>query len=114
MSSVSTTMKTAPVMPRISQYASSIRWPFGDTGVTGAMPPFPAAAAPASARAPANGIARRSGRRRTDGWHSKSVSGSEARVRLPADVSGAFEVVLNGVPQVEGRDYRRDGVELVF
>src|SRR5262245_1024301 len=106
--------KTAPVIPRISQYASLMRWPFGDTGGTGAMPPFPAAAAPASARAPASGIARRSSRRRTDGWHSTKVSGSEARVQIPAQVSGDFEVFLNGVPQVEGRDYRRDGKDLVF
>ncbi len=27
---------------------------------------------------------------------------------------GDFEVFVNGVPQVEGRDYRRDGRSLVF
>jgi len=42
------------------------------------------------------------------------VSGTEARVEIPAHVSGDFEVFLNGVPQVEGSDYRRDGRTLVF
>jgi hypothetical protein len=42
------------------------------------------------------------------------VPGTKARVRIPPQVSGDFEVVLNGVPQVEGRDYERDGDELVF
>ncbi len=42
------------------------------------------------------------------------MSGSEARVQIPAHVSGDFEVFLNGVRQVEGRDFRRDGSELVF
>jgi hypothetical protein len=35
-------------------------------------------------------------------------------VEIPVHVSGDFEVFLNGVPQVEGRDYRRDGRTLVF
>jgi hypothetical protein len=39
---------------------------------------------------------------------------TEARVEVPSHVSGEFEVFLNGVPQVEGRDYRRDGRTLVF
>jgi hypothetical protein len=38
----------------------------------------------------------------------------ETRVQLPAGVSGSFEVFLNGVPQRAGRDFRRDGNELVF
>jgi hypothetical protein len=36
------------------------------------------------------------------------------RVELPADVGGGFEVYLNGVPQEEGRDYRREGRSIVF
>jgi hypothetical protein len=35
-------------------------------------------------------------------------------VEVPSHVSGEFEVFLNGVPQIEGRDYRRDGRTLVF
>ncbi len=35
-------------------------------------------------------------------------------VRLPADVQRPFEVFLNAVPQVEGRDYVVEGGELVF
>ena len=36
------------------------------------------------------------------------------RVRLPAGVSGEFEVFVNGVPQKAGRDYSVVGDELVF
>ena len=99
---------TTPVIPTISQYASVIRWPFGETGVTGERPPFDAAAAAASASTPTTRVGTRSSLRRTDGWHSTSVTG-EARVEVPAYVAGDFEVFLNGVPQVEGRDYRREG-----
>jgi len=35
-------------------------------------------------------------------------------VEIPPHVAGDIEVFLNGVPQVEGRDYRRDGRTLVF
>ena len=36
------------------------------------------------------------------------------RVELPAGVGREFEVFLNGVPQREGRDFRREGGALVF
>ena len=36
------------------------------------------------------------------------------RVQLPAGVGSHFQVFLNGVPQQEGRDFRRLGNELVF
>jgi hypothetical protein len=42
------------------------------------------------------------------------VASEEARVEIPSHVTGEFEVFLNGVPQVEGRDYRRDGKTLLF
>jgi hypothetical protein len=42
------------------------------------------------------------------------VPSEEARVEIPPHVTGDIEVFLNGVPQVEGRDYRRDGTTLVF
>jgi hypothetical protein len=38
----------------------------------------------------------------------------QARVELPSYVQGDMEVFVNGVPQVEGRDYRREGGQLVF
>jgi hypothetical protein len=38
----------------------------------------------------------------------------ESRVQLPAHVARPLEVFVNGVLQVEGRDYRREGRELVF
>src|SRR3954452_11462539 len=90
-----------------------MRWPFGDTGVTGEMPPFDADAAAASASAPTTRVGTRSSLRRTDGWHSTNVT-ERPRVEVPPYVTGDFEVFLNGVPQVEGRDYRRDGRTLVF
>jgi len=36
------------------------------------------------------------------------------RVELPAGVGESFEVFVNGVVQQPGRDYRREGGELVF
>jgi hypothetical protein len=36
------------------------------------------------------------------------------RVELPPGVGREFEVFLNGVPQVQGRDFRREGGALVF
>ncbi len=35
-------------------------------------------------------------------------------MQLPAGVGSHFQVFLNGVPQQEGRDFRREGNELVF
>jgi hypothetical protein len=37
-----------------------------------------------------------------------------SRVQLPIDVGEHFEVFLNGVRQEPGRDYRREGLELLF
>lgn len=36
------------------------------------------------------------------------------RVDLPAQVTGAFEVYVNGVPQEAGRDYEQVGGSLYF
>lgn len=36
------------------------------------------------------------------------------RVRLPGGVTRPFEVYVNGVPQVEGSDFRVEGRTLVF
>jgi len=36
------------------------------------------------------------------------------RVQLPAGAGSHFQVFLNGVPQQAGRDFRREGNELVF
>jgi hypothetical protein len=36
------------------------------------------------------------------------------RVELPSGVAGDFEVFLNGVRQLEGRDFVREGRSLVF
>jgi hypothetical protein len=39
---------------------------------------------------------------------------ASSRVRLPREVPAEFEVFLNGVPQREGADFRREGRVLVF
>jgi len=38
----------------------------------------------------------------------------KTRVEVPPWVGERFEVFLNGVPQFEGRDFRREGSALVF
>ncbi len=35
-------------------------------------------------------------------------------MQLPAGVGSHFQVFLNGVPQQEGRDFRREGNSIVF
>lgn len=50
-------------------------------------------------------------------WHSRDMTDEQRLrtiVRLPADVERPFEVYLNAVPQVEGRDYVVENGELVF
>ena len=39
---------------------------------------------------------------------------TESRVALPVDIGERFEVYLNGVLQMPGRDFRREAGELVF
>ena len=38
----------------------------------------------------------------------------QARVELPGYARGQIEVFVNGIAQVEGRDFRREGDALVF
>jgi hypothetical protein len=45
---------------------------------------------------------------------SSGMSQAPSRVELPADVSEDFEVFVNGVQQVAGKDYRVQGRTLVF
>jgi hypothetical protein len=40
--------------------------------------------------------------------------GGGTRVQLPAGVGERFDVFVNGVPQQAGKDFRREGGELVF
>jgi hypothetical protein len=51
--------------------------------------------------------------RRPDG-RRRPVGASGTRVELPAAVGDSIEVYVNGVRQEEGRDFRREGGELVF
>jgi hypothetical protein len=39
---------------------------------------------------------------------------AETSVELPAGIGGDFEVYVNGVRQQPGRDFRREGDQLVF
>jgi hypothetical protein len=39
---------------------------------------------------------------------------ARTRVKLPTDLTGSFEVFINGVRQEPGKDYRREGGDLVF
>jgi hypothetical protein len=39
---------------------------------------------------------------------------AESRVALPAGLPDQFQVYVNGILQEPGRDYRREGGELVF
>src|SRR5919201_1484260 len=88
-----------------------MRVAFGDSGVGGVKPPFAASAPPAAVSASATTAAATS-LRRTD-RHSMDVP-DETRVELPGGVGFRYEVYLNGVRQEEGRDFRREGGELVF
>ncbi len=45
---------------------------------------------------------------------SSGMSQAPSRVELPDDVSEEFEVFVNGVQQVAGKDYRVQGRTLVF
>src|SRR5262245_19480766 len=83
----------------------------GEAGDGGAMPPFPASAVPA--RTSANATLRTKTDLRT-GVGILRVVGERTRVELPAGVGDAVEVFVNGVRQQPGRDYRREGDELVF
>src|SRR5919204_2331215 len=111
----------------------------GVAGACGATPPLPAAATPVTASASATlktetrrptlrvwlrrrHVARGTGIRRTsylrDGpvqnrWHSMKPL-ERTRVQLPAGLGEEFEVFVNGVVQQPGRDFRREGDELVF
>jgi hypothetical protein len=38
----------------------------------------------------------------------------EARIELPSYIRGEIEVFVNGVPQAEGSDFRREGETLLF
>jgi hypothetical protein len=91
--------------------------PFGDTGASGESPPFVAAAVAVRVRALA-AQTRRVRSFRTAGWHSTKVServeNDLTRVELPPQVGAAFEVYVNGVPQLPGRDFELRGRSLFF
>src|SRR3954452_17402197 len=84
---------------------------FGDAGAGGASPRLPAAAVPVSMRASVT--LRTKADRRTGGGILRGVL-ERTRVELPAGGGGGFEVFVNGVVQQPGRDFRREGGELVF
>ena len=85
---------------------------FGDFGSTGVRPALSARTGVANASAPRTTAAIEA-RRRTAGGILRGVS-AKTRVDLPPQVTGEIEVYVNGVPQVEGRDYVRRADSLVF
>src|SRR6476469_5675896 len=85
----------------------------GEAGETGASPPLPAAAADATASASTVREVKTRTKRRTGGGILRGVP-EGTRVQLPAGIEDGFEVFVNGVVQQPGRDYRREGGELVF
>src|SRR4051794_29466285 len=84
---------------------------FGEAGEGGARPPLPAAAVPVSTRASVT--LRTKADRRTGGGILRGVL-ERTRGGLPAGGGESFEVFVNGVVQQPGRDFRREGGELVF
>src|SRR4051794_41580932 len=84
---------------------------FGEAGEGGARPPLPAAAVPVSTRASVT--LRTKADRRTGGGILRGVL-ERTRVELPAGGGGRFEGFVNGGGQQAGRDFRRQGGELVF
>src|SRR5581483_2840250 len=89
-----------------------IRSAFGELGSIGVRPPFDPAAAPAPRSASvATASATNPCLGRTAG-HSMNVA--ESRVALPAGTPDRLQVYVNGILQRPGRDYRREGSELVF
>ena len=85
---------------------------FGDFGSTGVRPALSASAGAADASAP-RATAAIEARRRTAGGILRRVS-AKTRVDLPPGVAGPIEVYVNGVRQVEGRDFGRRDDSLVF
>src|SRR5918912_3331664 len=92
---------------------SSIREAWGESGPRGESPGPPARATCAN-RSPS-----RAKHTRTAAF-LLTRSGilwsvpERTRVQLPAGAGEHFQVYLNGVPQQPGRDFRREGRELVF
>src|SRR5689334_1915182 len=86
---------------------------FGEAGDGGAIPPLPARAAAAATSASKATQKRTRTKRRTGGGILRAVT-PRTRVQLPDGVGESFEVFVNGVVQQQGRDFRREGDELVF
>src|SRR5438093_2060667 len=93
---------------------SSIRLAWGETGPRGERPAGSPARATCARTSPRRAITTRTPALllTRDGilWRVTE----RTRVQLPAGIGSHFQVFLNGVPQQEGRDFRRDGNELVF
>ena len=101
----------------MNQYASVMPCAFGESGVTGANPPFPASAGVAATSAARSGADDDRRQLAHGRMHSMKVTEQVHRrtlARLPADVTRPFEVFVNGVPQVEGADYEVMGGVLLF
>src|SRR5438445_365104 len=112
-SAPSTITKIAAVKAKMNQYAWVIRRPFGVTGDSGSIPPLVAHAALAKTRAPSRSSMKTSRFLPTSGGILIGLR-MPSRVQLPPHVTAPFEVYLNGVRQLPGRDFRHVGDTLVF
>src|SRR5919201_2530963 len=93
---------------------SSIRVACGESGPRGERP----------AGSPAKAACARTSPRRATTPRTKTLLRTgdgilwrvteRTRVQRPVGIGSHFQVFLNGVPQQEGRDFRREGNELVF
>src|SRR4051794_21113669 len=86
---------------------------FGEAGDGGASPPLPAVAVDTATSASTVRQVRTRTRRRTGGGILRGVP-ERTRVQLPGGIGESFDVFVNGVVQQPGRDFRREGGELVF
>src|SRR3954468_23869564 len=111
-SAPTTSTKIPTEIARISQKMARMLPALGGAGAGGASPPFPARAAVVTPSASSATQSKTRRNRATRGWHSTKVP--TTRVNLPTGAGESIEVFLNGVRQEQGRDFRRQGNELLF
>src|SRR5256885_5637225 len=92
---------------------SAIRAACGDSGPRGERPAGSPAKAACARTSPSRARETRTRTFRTGSGILWRVP-ERTRVQLPAAAGTSFQVYLNGILQQPGRDFRREGDELVF